>query len=98
MKPEEILDLKVEGPGVGKTTVRGYLVRLLETLWDERDNFSGKRPFGGSAWEFDLYEALVTAHVVPGKFNDEGFLDEFSKYSQEKADRIIRIAISSLGH
>ena len=40
-------------------TVCEYLERLLLTLWEEKDNFSSKRPFGNSGWEYDLYEILI---------------------------------------
>lgn len=46
------------------TTVHYYLYKLLFTLWDDKDSFSGKRPFGNSCWEYDLYQALIIGGFV----------------------------------
>jgi hypothetical protein len=40
-------------------TVRDYLKGLLQNLWIEGEGFSGKRPFGNSGWEYDLYQPLI---------------------------------------
>lgn len=50
---------------VGSGTIREYLHALLLAVWEEGEGFSGKRPFGNSGWEFDLYVPLAK----------EGFLD-----------------------
>jgi hypothetical protein len=42
-------------------TVRDYLFELLIAVWDEGESFSGKRPFGNSGWEYDLYAPLIQA-------------------------------------
>lgn len=47
-------------------TVRDYLRSLLTELWDKREEFSGKRPFGNSGWEYDLYEPLVRDGFIEG--------------------------------
>lgn len=48
-----------------------YLHSLLFTLWEEGEGFSGKRPFGNSGWECDLYKPLVNGGFVEGRFDDE---------------------------
>ena len=60
-----------------ETTVHDYLKLLLKELWREGECFSGKRPFGDSGWEYDLYIPLVRAGVVVGEFDYEGDLDSF---------------------
>lgn len=46
----------------------------MRTLWSETEGFSGKRPFGNSGWEFDLYKPLVEAGAIKGKIED-GYVD-----------------------
>ena len=40
---------------IGAKTIGEYFEKLLLTLWDEQEDFSGKRPFGNSGWEYDVY-------------------------------------------
>ncbi len=39
-------------------TVRDYFVELAAAVWREGEGFSGKRPFGNSGWESQVYKAL----------------------------------------
>lgn len=68
----------------GTGTVRSYLKDLLHTLWVEEEGFSGKRPFGNSGWQFDVYQALVRAGVLEGTLDDEGFLDDVDRDAGEQ--------------
>jgi hypothetical protein len=77
----------------GASTVREYLVALLAELWKAGEGFSGKRPFGNSGWEFEVYQALVAAELVEGAIDDDGYLDECDS---SEADRLVRDAISAL--
>lgn len=56
-------------------TVRGYLRELLLTLWEEGEGFSGKRPFGNSGWEYELYAPLVKSGFVSGELDEDGYID-----------------------
>ena len=78
----------------GAATVRGYLAALLAELWREGEGFCGKRPFGNSGWEWEVYTALVREELVPGVIDDDGYLDEVD---QDAADRVVRDAITTLG-
>lgn len=63
-------------------TVRGYFRDLMTELWEQQEGFSGKRPFGNSGWEWDLYVPLAKA-----KFIDMGAIDEdgcFESYTREQ--------------
>lgn len=40
-------------------TVRQYLCNLLVRLWEEKESFSGKRPFGNSDWDAVITYALA---------------------------------------
>ena len=78
----------------GVENIRGYLVALLAKLWHEQDEFSGKRPFGNSDWSYDLYAALLSAGIVDGSIDSDGYIDEVD---EQAADELIRAAIRALG-
>lgn len=63
------LELRFDSDAGEQTTVRDYLRELLLTLWSEGEGFSGKRPFGNSGWEWDLYAPLIRANFVAGVLN-----------------------------
>lgn len=71
--PSQVLAAEIPGPDV---SVREYLRQLLTTLWEERDEFSGKRPFGNSGWEYDVYLGLVKAGLLEGKIDEDGYLED----------------------
>jgi len=87
------LDERAAGIG-GATTVRGYLVALLWTLWDENEGFSPKRPFGDSNWELDLHGSLWAAGLVRGETDEDG---DLADVDEDEADRLVRLAIRELG-
>lgn len=97
MTPQELLSLPLPGNNAGAGTVRGYLVALLIKLWREEAFFSGKRPFGSSGWQCDLYGPMVRAGIVPGSFDEDGCLDEFDSAAEREADELILAAIAALG-
>ena len=74
-------------------TIREYLKLLLKTLWEEVDGFSGKRPFGNSAWQYDVYKPMVKAGIIPGKFDSFGYA---AGVDTDRADEIIQALIASL--
>lgn len=59
----------------GVVTVKDYLYNLLATLWQEQEGFDGKRPFGNSGWEYDIYAALIGAGVISGELDEDGYID-----------------------
>jgi hypothetical protein len=67
------LEVRFDSDAGDDTTVRDYLRTLLMSLWEERESFSGKCPFGNSDWEFDVIIPLAKAGFVDlGPFNDDG--------------------------
>lgn len=87
MKTKDILNLKINNYDFYEAlTIKGYLEKLLTTLWCEGESFSGKRPFGNSGWEYDLYKPLIEAGIVRGKFDIDGYIEEIDN---KKADGII---------
>jgi hypothetical protein len=59
MTGEEILNLPMGENDAGAETIRDYLKRLIVEVWEHNEGFSGKRPFGNSGWEYELYRALI---------------------------------------
>jgi len=56
-------------------TIREYLVKLLAEVWEWGEEFNGKRPFGNSDWEDELFLALVNAGAIQGGPDKYGDLD-----------------------
>jgi hypothetical protein len=67
-------------------TIKEYLHKLLSTLWDEGESFNGKRPFGNSGWEYDIYTALVKCGAVDGTLDKDEYIEDFN---ESHADWII---------
>lgn len=90
---QDILNLRMRDNDVGARTVREYLIMLLLRLWEEQENFSGKRPFGSGAWYLELATPLIDAKLITGSFDENDCVEE---YEQEKAHTLIRSAIEAL--
>lgn len=69
---------------IGETTIREYLHALLRTLWAEGEGFSGKRPFGNSGWDYDLYKPLVERGYVDGKLDEDGNIEHLDRKAARK--------------
>lgn len=91
--PRAVLDLSLGDNDADAKTVRAYFQALLSTLWEEGEGFSGKRPFGNSGWDYDLYKPLVSAGIVPGKIGEDGDLLDFDA---KAANAVIFAAIAAL--
>lgn len=90
-KLQEILDTPYDGfNDCAAFSIRSYLYLLLLTLWEEGEGFSGKRPFGNSNWETDLYKCLVVNKFIDGKVYeyDDGYTDLLD-YDEIEAARLI---------
>ncbi len=86
------LDLKFDEPDEdsGAESLKDYLHTLLWTLWDEGEGFSGKRPFGNSGWEYDIYAQFVKAGLINGEIDEDGFLrDVDSRAGAELVFKVI---------
>ena len=92
MSPLEILDLPMSENDAEAKTVRDYLKALLTTLWEEGEGFSGKRPFGNSGWENELFSALVKGKAVKGAFDEDDLYD----VDEKAARKAIQAAIEAL--
>ena len=78
-------------------TVKGYLKRLLYTLWEEEDGFSGKRPFGNGGWQFEVIYALIEDGYISGrvKYDGEGYPTD-SEFDRKEAHQFILGLIANL--
>jgi len=74
-------------------TIRDYFGILLLTLWNEGDGFSGKRPFGESCWEYEVYKALVTNGFVEGVVDEYGCL---GKFDRDTANKIVPAMVRNI--
>ena len=72
-------------------TVRQWLWSLLSTLWREGENFNGKRPFGNSGWQFQVYQALIKNEIIAGELDEDGFVKSIAddEAAEEFVDNLI---------
>lgn len=94
MTPSEILALPMQENDAGAATVADYLKALLQELWRRGEGFSGKRPFGNSGWEHELYRALIVGGAVTGTLDADGYVETMD---DADADAAILDAIDALG-
>lgn len=88
-----VLDLPMGANDAKAATVRDYMKALLRRLLKEGEGFSGKRPFGNSGWEYELYIPLVKAGLVSGKLDADGCVDEIDV---KAADALLLAAVAEL--
>jgi hypothetical protein len=92
----QVLDLPMpEGNDADAATIRDYLVALVRQVWVENEGFSGKRPFGNSGWQDDLYVTIMRAGLVNGSIDVWNELGE--DFDEPAADALILAAIDELG-
>lgn len=90
----EILAVPMGENDAHATTIGGYLCGLLLDLWREGEGFDSKRPFGNSAWEYELYVALARADVIPDALDEDGYWDG-SAEAHDRARELIERAIEA---
>lgn len=94
MDIQEVLEIKIESFDLPEEfTLREYLKELLTELWEKEDGFSGKRPFGNSGWQYDVYCSLVKAGYLEGTLDEEGYLEEVD---DNQAKKLVLECIRSL--
>lgn len=89
----QILNLPMQANDAEASTVKDYLKALLIELWAQGERFSGKRPFGNSGWDYDLFKPLVVAGLVAGKFDEDGYIEVLD---EDSAEKLIEEAIDAL--
>lgn len=89
-----ILEIPMQENDAEAETIGDYFRALLKAVWAEGEGFSGKRPFGNSDWDYDLYTALVKSKAVKGKIDQEGSLIQCD---EDSANSLIMEAIRGFG-
>jgi hypothetical protein len=89
MTYDEILDYPHEFRDTEAKNIRHYLFRLLEALWLEGEGFSGKRPFGNSGWDYDIYLPLVKMGAVKGVIEVEDEYEYLDTFDRKDADKLV---------
>ncbi len=66
------LEVRFDSDAGEQITMREHLHALLSTLWDKGESFSGKRPFGNSGWEYEIFRPLIKAGYIKGELDMYG--------------------------
>jgi hypothetical protein len=77
----------------GAKNIREFFVLLAAAVWEQGEQFSGKRPWGYSSWDSPVYAALINAGLIYGTFDADGYLEDFD---QPAADALIAAALKEL--
>lgn len=91
---KEILNIEMQPNDANSATIGGYLQKLLASVWENGECFDGKRPFGNSGWEYELYQALAMAGKIKHTYDD--IYDDYDNYDKGAANKLISEAIKSL--
>lgn len=87
------LEVRFDSDAGNDLTIRDYLQTLLTTLWEEKEGFSGKRPFGNSGWDYDLYTPLIKSGFISGSLDACGYIQEFDRSeADEYIAKLITVA------
>ena len=91
MTPNDLLHMQFHSDELDRTvTLKQYFILLAQTVWKEGEEFSGKRPWGNSSWQYEVYAAMI-------KNGFEGKLDSYGgveKIDTRAADEAIVAAIN----
>lgn len=92
----KILQAPMQENDAGAKTIGEYLIKLSQEVWSEGEYFSGKRPFGNSGWDNEIYIALAQNNLI--KFESEMYDGEMEYYEfDEKAgNKLINMAYKAL--
>jgi hypothetical protein len=75
-------------------TLRQYFYDLMSTLWCEGEGFNGKRPFGNSGWDYDIYVPLIKAGLITGSLDEDGYIKEMN--DEEANDFVLKNILQPL--
>ncbi|MGE0797276.1 MAG: hypothetical protein AB7G13_28690 [Lautropia sp.] len=69
------LEVRFDSDAGDDLSVREWLRTLLLAVWSEQESFNGKRPWGNSAWEYNVYTPLIKAGFIAGTVDEDGYGD-----------------------
>lgn len=79
------LDLEIYSTDLDQEiTLREYFKKLLTQLWIDEESFNGKRPFGNSGWQYDVYTSLIKHGLIPGKIDFFGYISEIDEVEAQQ--------------
>lgn len=84
-----ILDIKMQENDARASTIGEYFRKLAIKVWLLNEEFSGKRPFGNSGWQWEVYCALAAAGVIEGSYSEKWGGWEISRHQMDIADELI---------
>ena len=74
------LALRFDSDAGKNLTIREWLISLLLQVWIEQEGFSGKRPWGNSGWDYDVYWPLVRDGLIFGVVDEEAeYMDDLDE-------------------
>lgn len=79
LSPQEILSIKLDKNDADAETIGQYLFSLTRKVWQEEEDFDGKRPFGNSGWTDDIVHALILNGVLRGELDEYGRIDDYDR-------------------
>ena len=79
-----VLSYPMQDNDAGAINIADYLHTLLWELWRQGEEFSGKRPFGNSGWECDLYKPLIQGGFVKGELDEDGYVNDVDTKAANK--------------
>jgi hypothetical protein len=88
-----VLMLHMQPNDANAETVRDYLIRLLILVWRDGEGFDGKRPFGNSGWEHELFTTLAKAGLIQASSDEDDYYD----FDRSAGRDLIELAINELG-
>jgi len=91
--PQQVLDTPMQQNDADAATVREYLYKLLRDVWHHEQGFNGKRPFGNSDWQSEVYVALGRANFIRLAVDQDGYVEDVD---EQAGDALVQAAIASL--
>lgn len=87
-KIDDVLGMDVEG-----RTLRAVLKDLLSMVLLQGEQFNGKRPWGDSGWEWDIYRAMVVNGFINGTVDEDGDIYDIDN---TKGDELLMMCVDRL--
>lgn len=78
-KFQDALNIRFDSDAGKNITIRDYLMKLLTKVWNEGEEFNGKRPFGNSGWQYNLYQPLIKYGFVKGKLDEYEYIETLNE-------------------
>lgn len=98
MDVREILMLPMESNDADAKTLGEFIMLLGAELFEDQEDFSGKRPFGNSGWILDAYTPLIVAGIIDGQLDQYGYLEKVDSDAGDKIFQEIFVFLKKLDY